>query len=220
MGVKVRIVTGYAPLPGYHRTLEQYQQSHAQLLTLKAPMTTMLQGPEECWLWKFITENPKNLPLHMADGNDAKNTLLAHCVWHEKTEWVKRAAQQFSDADTFIWIDYGIFCGHLAGVTVAVIDEFLTRIRPNDFAIPGIRPEQEHTEEHPNWRFCGSMFIVPRNKIEPFDSAVKLVTKARLREKNYVSLDVNDWAAAERQRLIKPRWYAAAHTAAMFDNYV
>lgn len=219
MGVKVRVVTGYAPLPGYHRTKEQYDRSHEQLCTVKAPVTTILQQPEECWLWKFIQENPKNLPLHMGDGNDAKNTLLAHCVWHEKTDWVRRAAQHFDDADTFIWIDYGIFCGHLVGVTVAVIDEFLARIRPNDFAIPGIGPEQVHQDDRPNWRFCGSMFVCPRKQIERFDSSVKLTTKDRIRTKNYVTLDVNDWAEAERQRLIIPRWYGARHDASMFSGY-
>jgi len=216
---KVRVVTGFVSIPGHPRPEEEYHQLAHGFGELAVPPIIYITQLHDCWLQQWLDKSrPPNLLVSRGD-NPAKNTESYHIVQHQKTEWLKLATMADDDAETFIWMDYGIF--HQPGVTAAVISEFLKRVRPNDFAIPGCWSLQHPCNlDSPSWRFCGSLIIIPRQYVSTFDALVKLVTKQRVRESGRITFEINDWAEVERMKKLPIRWYGADHNRKQFTNYV
>ena len=122
------------------------------------------------------------------------------------------------EADTFVWLDYGIM--HLPGMNGDYLTTFLDKIVKNDFAIPGCWPQCEMDESRiPCWRFCGSMLIVPRKDIDNLAKAFKAVTRMFIRSMKKVSFEVNMLALVEQTNIPNLRWYEADHNVTMFTNY-
>lgn len=219
---KVRLVTGFVPIPDhprsegeYHRLAKGFEEIGAEPLVYKTPL-------KYCWLQDWFdhrSDRGEHTFMVSRGDNPAKNTTAYHVVQHQKTEWLRQATFDDGDAETFIWIDYGIF--HQPGVTAAVISDFLKRIRPKDFAIPGCWPVgyNPNGARDPNWRFCGSVAVVPRIYVGEFNAAVKMITKARVRMLNHLTWEVNDWADVEGLKSLPIRWYAADHNQTQFTNY-
>ncbi len=214
---KVCIVTGFTPIPDHPRKEEEYNILARHFTEIAhVPRLVYRTALQNCWLRQWLDRNNLSGVFVSRGDNPAKNTLAYHIVQHQKTEWLKWATQDDAYSDTFVWLDFGIF--HQPGVTAAVISEFLKRVRLNDFAIPGCWPVGHSGE--PNWRFCGSTAVVPRDKVSIFDSMTRMVTKDRAREQNRVSWEINDWADAEVEHGLPVRWYSADHNEKQFTNYV
>ena len=216
---KVRIVTGFTPIPGHPRKEEEYHRLAKQFHTVHGALRTHYETPlSDCWLQQWLGKY-RPVPFLVSRGdNPEKNTEAYHVVQHQKAEWLKLATMADDDAETFIWLDYGIF--H-QGVTATVISDFLKRVRLNDFALPGCAGySREWPDTSPNWRFLGSLMIVPRQHISAFDALVKLVTKERIRINNRLSWEVNDWARVEALSKLPIRHYEADHNETQFTNYV
>lgn len=224
----VQIVTGYVPIENHPRSAAEYgklgERIFAPLAAAGVPIQRFLQKVEETWLYEVLeraqTEHPElEFEVAVAD-NPAKNTLAYHCVQHQKFAWLNVAAAAAPHIDTFVWLDYGI--GHVPGVKPHVISDLLDKVRenPHDFAIPGCWQEPFIlTDAMPCWRFCGGLMIVPRDSVKPLLKAVTQVVGQRLDERRSVTWEVNTLAEAEKQGLIKPRWYLADHNATMFTGY-
>src|ERR1035437_1179263 len=119
---RVKIVSGYVPLPKNPRPLEDYAASGARINSLRAPKAVFTQSLESCWLYKFLqTTGPVT---HSQGKWPLKNTLDYMIVQHQKFEWIACAAgDDTGNADVFVWIDYGVFCQGPA-ITEQIIESF------------------------------------------------------------------------------------------------
>jgi hypothetical protein len=218
----VKVVTGYCSIVGHPRKEEVYVELGNRLKSAMGvrPIQAFYYDIQDLWLTQFVQRlPPMEPPLRWATyDNPAKNTLEYHCVQHQKIEWLATAANMDQDADTFIWIDYGIFSQ--PGVNGDYLTSFLDRIVKNDFAIPGCWPKCEIDDYNsPCWRFCGSVLIVPRKDIHNLTKAFKAVTRTFIRTTKMVSFEVNMLALVEQANIPNLRWYSANHDATQFTHY-
>lgn len=221
---QLALVTGYVPIPGHPRSAKEYGD-------LGENMFGKLQGDfyvhpfyetvPETWLSKLVN-NPKLYKVanvtHSVGDNPAKNTLAYHCVNHQKFAWLLKAAILNPQADTLVWMDYGI--GHVPGVTPDVVNEFMAKVQKDDFAVPGCVPKEGLliADAWPCWRFCGGVIVVPAAATLPLFQLIKLEMRRHIKKTYNVSWEVNTLARCEKH-LPRLRWYYADHNETMFTNY-
>lgn len=218
----VRIVTGYIPIIGHPRKASEYDELGNNMFgpMSKAGLDIMpfMETVQETWLWKLIGD--RNVMQSIAD-NPEKNTLSYHCVQHQKFAWLLKAAIADPTPETFVWLDYGI--GHVPGVTPDGVEEFVYSIRPGDFAIPGCWTREYARDNSnflwPNWRFCGGVMVVPKDKVHRLYKLIKQEVANHIARTNNVTWEVNSLANIERCLPGPPRWYQADHNETMFTNY-
>lgn len=216
---KVRVVTGLVPIPLHPRSGAEYAELGDKLKGALAerPLAAFYHTLEECWLHSFLAKLPFE-PTWSKGDNPSKNSWQYHVVQHQKFQWLERAANDDQESDSFVWLDYGIM--RLPGVDGGILTDFLDKIKKNDYAIPGCWPRQPFTDDHPCWRFCGSMFVVPRQDIKPLNRVLQAVTRLFIRSTQNVTWEVNSLAHAEAtDKLTNLRWYPADHNARMFTGY-
>jgi hypothetical protein len=213
---KVVVITGYVKIPGHPRGHDEYDRLGARLGELRtAPVRPFRCELKDCWLDEHVRDKHVD---HAVADNPKKNTLAYHVVQHQKTAWLLQAAETDLLADVLVWIDYGIF--HQPGVTARVVDDFLLRVRTRPkFSIPGAWEQSNGSIEWPDWRFCGSSLVVPRDFVRGFHEAVREVTLERLVTAAKVTWEINDWAEVEGHRELPIRWYKADHNQTQFTNY-
>lgn len=214
--VSLAVVTGYVQLSDHPRSHGEYELLGARLNALReAPVLPFRCVLRDCWLDEHTRDKDV---VHAVADNPKKNTRAYHVVQHQKTAWLMHACEIAPHADVLIWLDYGIF--HQPGVTAARIDDFLraVRVRP-EFAIPGAWEHSSGVVDWPDWHFCGSTIVVPREHVQGFHEAVRDVTLERLVRDNYLTWEVNDWAAVADQGNLPIRWYKADHNQTQFTNY-
>lgn len=216
--VPVKLVTGYVPIPNHPRTPEEYGKLGENFRDLRLPLPPAIyyDSLEQCWLKQLIDKLPWT-PTHSEGDNPAKNTLAYHIVNHQKFEWLYQAAQHDKLAQVFVWVDYGIF--HVPGVTAAVIQDFFERVVTNDLAIPGCWPAASFDPRWPDWRFCGGVMVIPRQKLTAFFGVVKIAAAAQIMRTRNVTWEVNTLALVEKAGTPKIRWYEADHNETIFSNY-
>ena len=216
LGAKVTVVTGYVQIPGFPRSPDEYERLGAHLRELRAAPVRMFRCElEDCWLYEHVRDRRVD---HAVADNPKKNSLAYHVVQHQKTAWIVSALETNPLADVLVWLDYGIF--HQPGVTVGVVDDFLRRVATgNEIAIPGCHVAASASIDWPDWRFCGSALVVPRDLAHDFHEAVRAVTLERLVKTGRVTWEVNDWAEVERRKIVPIRWYKGSHDLTQFTNY-
>ena len=217
--MKVAVVTGYVSIPGHPRSREEYDRLAANFRDLTAaPVHAFRCELTDCWLHAHVANRQV---VHGVADNPSKNTVAYHVVQHQKTAWVLQARDTVPDADVLVWLDYGIFSQ--PGVTARAIDDYLRRIRPSSsVALPGAWDKRKSAAadwQNPDWRFCGSSFVVPRQLAQAFHDAVSEVTLERLSADGRLTWEVNDWAEVERRDMLPMRWYRATHDQTQFTNY-
>lgn len=213
--MKVKIVTGYVPIPAHPRTAEEYGKLGENFRLVKTPIRPFYYRPEQCWLHGRV---PPGTTYSKGD-NPEKNSLLYHIVNHQKTEWLYAASLEERDTDVFVWIDYGVF--RLPGVTAEAIDEFCAKLDDKHIYIPGCWPydPKKISDEHPCWRFCGTVLAVPRKHARALDRAVKDNVKAHIMLSDQISWEVNTWARIEQHKTLPIKWYAADHNSTLFTGF-
>src|ERR1035437_7181810 len=125
---KIKVITGLVPLEEHPRKAVEYGalgERLAAAVSPVAPIKAFYSLLPHCWLHKFVWETGGAIT-HSSGDNPEKNTLAYHCVQHQKIDWLRQAAAEDPEPDTFVWIDYGIM--HVPGVTMPVIREFLARV--------------------------------------------------------------------------------------------
>jgi FkbM family methyltransferase len=213
---KAVVVTGYVKIPGHPRSDAEYDRLGAHLRELRgAPVHVFRCELEKCWLYDHAHDRRVD---HAVADNPKKNSLAYHVVQHQKTAWLVSALEINPRADVLVWLDYGIF--HQPGVTLDVVEDFLRRVAARDeIAIPGCSAAASSSIDQPDWRFCGSSLVVPRDLAIAFHEAVRDVTLERLTKTGRVTWEVNDWAEVEHRKMVPIRWYKADHNATQFTNY-
>lgn len=213
------VVTAYTPIPGHPRSAKAYGELGEKLfsaLAFDGPVMPIYSTVQKTWLWKEVHKRPFTAGHCVAD-NPQKNSLEYHCVQFEKFLHLCRAATKYPDADPVIWVDYGL--AHI-GVTPADLDLFLTRVRQNDFAIPGCwsREGLVINDHFPCWRFAGGLMTVPRAIVPKLYMCVKRAMQRRLKEGRPITWEVNILAEVE-PLLPELRWYYADHDVSLLENY-
>ena len=218
----IRVVTGYVPIPGYPRTAAEYGALGEPLGTMPFHTKAFYHRVENCWLYKEL-RRLKKTPTHSESDNPQKNSLAYHIVQHQKFEWLGAASLLDMNADTFVWLDYGIL--HVPGVTVAVIEKFLHNVEldtvRDKVTIPGCWPVNYSffKDDQPNWRFCGGALVVPRRLVKRLALEMRKATLKGIENTDNVTWEINDLARLERKGKVPIRWYQANHDETMFNNY-
>lgn len=214
----LRVVTGYAYIPGHPRKADEYEALGMKLRECDIPLQFVLGDPRRTWLDLYLKWGGLK-PTHSVSDNPKKNSLMYHCVQHEKIEWLMEAALRDPDADVFAWIDYGIFS--VPGITVAVIEEWARKAENEQaIAIPGCWDKADTIDDaHPCWRFCGGVFTVPRKFLIPMAVALKESVMWHIDSTNNVSWEVNTFARMEQETDLPFWWYKADHDASIFTAY-
>ena len=147
-------------------------------------------------LHQFLRWRGKDVIWSVSD-NPRKNTLDYLCVQAQKAEFLSEAARGFERADIFVWVDFGIF--HLPGMTEEIIVDFMRRAKHETMiTIPGCWDRSyEYNDDHPCWRFCGGVMIVPRQFIFEFETAWKMEYMRWINETDRLSWEVNCLARME-----------------------
>lgn len=222
---RVKVVTGFIPIPGHPRSENEFIDLGRPLveLSLKNPIYWGRGTVLDTWLARYIDQKGM-VPNNAFGDNPAKNSLAYHCVQHEKFAWLHKAIKD-DPADVYVWIDFGIL--HVPGVTVAVIRDFLDRVQ--DFGVvqlpgcwgatPGIR------DDYPCWRFCGGVQVVPASLVHQYSLLMIQTAGERLLKTNMATWEVNTMAHAEQvalrpEHMVPMVWYQADHDHTMFSNYM
>lgn len=219
----IKIVTGFVPIPNHPRPIEEYAKLGEQLYEVDHPTSFVHQNVETCWLFKFLQWKPQLNGVCAQADNPKKNTFPYHIVQHQKTEWLSDVAYMDPVPDVFAWIDWGIFS--VPGVTAAVIYEFLRRAaHERAIVIPGCWDKPASLADIPDltpcWRFCGGLWVVPREYIMELDNAMKREAMEYITRTGIVSWEVNTLARVELKNPSLPIWhYKADHNETMFTNY-
>jgi len=215
--MKVKLVTGYVPIPGHPRSAVEYGELGEKLSGVPVQKKAFYMHPKDLWLTKYINTLPFT-PKSSEHDNPSKNSLMYHCVNHQKTSWLVQAADEDPDADVLVWVDYGIF--RLPGVNNQAIYEFMEKLNDKAIYAPGCWQERPVAVEsaYPCWRFCGSVLAVPRKLVDQLDFECRVAARKHISSTKNVEWEVNTWARVEAQHKLPFHWYKADHNVSMFDN--
>jgi hypothetical protein len=217
---RVKVVSAFVPIPKHPRPASEYQRRGVELQNALAgrPLHVFNDELADLWMASFLERLNSGPVQHQQGDNPAKNTLNYHMVQHNKLEWLERATFLDSDAETFVWLDYGIMT--LPGFSTSPLTAFLDRIVVNDLAIPGCWERRLVNTTYPCWRFCGSLLCVPRDDVFPLNRAFKAMTRAYVQAQRDVTWEVNMLAMVDLLNLGPAiRWYLADHNARMLTGY-
>lgn len=215
--MKVRLVTGYVPIPDHPRTAAEYGELGERLSGVPVYKKAFYMKVEDTWLWKHV-HSLDYIPSVSEHDNAAKNTLAYHCVNHQKSSWLVQASDEDPEADVLLWVDYGIF--RLPGVNNQSIYEFIQKLDDKKIYAPGCQGEPIAVESaYPCWRFCGSMIAVPKKLVDQFDYAVRVAARQHISKTLNVEWEVNTWARVEKRHKLPFDVYMADHNVSMFDNF-
>jgi len=219
----IALVTGFVPLPNHPRLEAEYRKLGERLRDLPVPKRDMASlmvemRLEHCWLHQFLRWRDKEVTWSVSD-NPRKNTLEYLCVQAQKAEFLSEAARGFERADIFVWVDFGIF--HLPGMTEEIIVDFMRRAKHETMiTIPGCWDRNyEYNDDHPCWRFCGGVMIVPRQFIFEFEAEWKREYIRWINETDRLSWEVNTLARMEARGACVLNWYKADHNTEIFTRY-
>jgi hypothetical protein len=219
----ITAISAYVPIPDHPRSEQEFDALGQQLLGLEHRMLLVKGDLDKCWLYQYLvgTFPPEHVITHSISDNPKKNSLAYHIVQAQKTEWLEVVAYVDPVSDVFVWIDYGIM--HVPGVTVEIIDAFLDRADSEQaIAIPGCWTRNyRYDDEHPCWRFCGGVMVVPRKFVGPLNEAMKAEYMDWIRKTNNISWEVNALARLENNDPEFPVWWYGPcdHNATMFTMY-
>ena len=218
--MEAKIVTAYVPISGHPRTAREYGDLGENLFSKvqgNFSIHPFYERVQDTWLMKEIKKLPFS-PTHSVSDNPHKNSLAYHCVQHQKIAWLLKAAILDPKPTVFVWMDYGI--GYLPGVTPDIVNEFMANVQEHDFAIPGCweRGQYVNNDFFPCWRFCGSLMVVPKDKLHKVYKGLKTATLRQINKTGNVTWEVNDYARAE-PNWPPCRWYKADHNETMFTHY-
>lgn len=230
--MRVRVVTAYVPLEVKHLTPEQYHE-YADRLARAIPYHIQRLGDsvENCWLYKELTE--KGVLDKLAPATEVpadryatpRHMVLSNIVQHQRTTWMKLAAELDRTAEVIVWLDYAILKqGDFTGKPVREhhIQELVRRIEAStfeDIPFPGIWQKGPISDTDANWRFCGSTHIIPVKHLAMVDDFYKYECRKFIARTLTVPLDLPIWAAVEQNSTLPFHWYEANHDATQLTHF-
>lgn len=234
--MRAKIVTAYVPLKVNHLSRTQYRAYGNRLVAAvgEENIKVFYDFPlNQCWLYQELWKSTNGQPLALppatdvpADRYDTPARMVeSNIVQHSRTEWMVKAAQEFSDVDVLIWLDYAILKqGGWTGkpVTEEIVKTFFDRVSAaqfDDIPFPGIWEKGPISDTGPNWRFCGSTHIIPRTHLFLVDAFYRYECKKFIQRTLSVPLDLPVWAAVEQNSSLPFRQYKANHDATQLTAF-
>jgi hypothetical protein len=152
--------------------------------------------------------------------NHTKDTKEYLSLMNTKAEFILRGMDLCND-DTFIWIDYGIL--KIIKDKLKFINKLkiINEMKFNKIQIPGCWDAgRAFYVDSVNWRFCGGVFIIPREIIQEFYQHSKNILTDFCSLPLYkLTWEVNIWTIVERDRMKeKIDWYLANHNDSILLN--
>lgn len=211
------LVTAYIPIAGHPRGPAEYGELGEKIGILPVRKKCFYQQLDTCWMTKFVRGLPFT-PTPSEGDNPDKNSLAYHIVNHQKSTWLKEAADENPDADVVCWVDYGIFSQPYMNGS-AIID-FFNRLDDSYIYAPGCWDKPAVIESaYPCWRFCGSVLSVPTKLVHEFDFECRAKARQHVLATRKVEWEVNTWSRVEQGKRKFPwKWYKADHDVSQFKN--
>ena len=149
-----------------------------------------------------------------------KDTKEYMSLMNTKIELVLKGLELCSD-DTFIWIDYGVL--KLIKNKTRFINKLkiINEQKFNKIKIPGCWGlGQPFSVDTVHWRFCGTLFVIPRNLVQEFYQHSKNVLTDFCKFPNYkLTWEVNVWVIVEMFAMKEQiDWYFADHNDTILLN--
>lgn len=214
--MNVRLVTAYVPIADHPRGPSEYGTLGEKLGGVPVRKKAFYDQVQNLWMSKFL-RSLDFMPRASEGDNPNKNSLAYHAVNHEKTTWLKQAADEYPDADVVCWVDYGIF--RLPGVNNESITKFINSLDDKHIYAPGCWLPGPVESAAPCWRFCGSVLAVPTKLIHAFDFECRSKARQHIEATRNVEWEVNTWARVEAgKRQFPIKWYRADHNVRMFTD--
>jgi len=219
----IAVVTGFVPIPDHPRSEAEYRKLGRKLLNAQVPqdeavLMALEMNLRDCWLYQYLNWRGSEFT-HSVSDNPRKNTPAYHIVQSQKSEFLLEAARAHGhDAEVYVWVDYGIY--HLPGMIDEILVDFLRQAKnEKSITIPGCWDRNyTYDDNHPCWRFCGGVMIVPRRNLIEFDTMWKSEYISWLKKSNNLSWEVNTLARMEAHGF--PIWhYRADHNHTIFTAY-
>jgi hypothetical protein len=231
--VKAKVVSAYVPLNVLHLTSNQYKDYGKRLEDSVGSdrIKIFYDFPlEQCWLYKWLEQrNQLNLNPATAVPSDRYQTpqhmTRSNIVQHQRTTWLRMAAEEDPTCDVLIWLDLAILKqGGFTGkpVTEQIIRDFVDRIENSDFdyiPFPGIWPRGPISDTGDNWRFCGSTHIIPRLHLQIVDETYRYHCRKFIARTSTVPLDLPIWAYTELEEYLPFQFYQANHDATQLTSF-
>ncbi len=223
---KVKMVTGYCPLPILNVSEARYRELGQELVSA-VPFDQdfaefAADTVERCWAYRYI----KSMMPHPAGPvppdrfPDEWTACCSAIVNINKTRWLTQALDD--GTDIYVWIDYGIL--KQQGMLPEHVTEFLRKVetdgKRDEIVFPGLvdKADAMSWATH-HTRFCGSVLIVPRQFVVPFHAEMTRVVHAHVHGTGTLSYDVNYFAAVERNGFLPFRQYRAWWDQTQFTAY-
>lgn len=157
-----------------------------------------------------------NLPTQRTENKDTREYLS---LMNTKIEFILRSSEICED-ENLIWIDFAIL--KLFKDTQNAIEQFrkYTQLHFDKLTMPGCWPDNYTLYLNSvNWRFCGSMFIVPRKYAQRFYNDSKDCLIDFINSQNIITWEVNLWFHVESTKAKEYiKWYYALHDDGMVNN--
>jgi hypothetical protein len=168
-------------------------------------------------LYQIAAKYAGALPSNRTAEKDTKEFLS---LMNTKIEFILRASEICED-NTFIWVDFGIL------KIIKNKERFINKLRIvnemqfKKITIPGCWGfGHPFSMDHVNWRFCGGLFVTPREHIETFYRHSKnVLTDFCFLSQYKLTWETNVWniieACAMRDSI---KWYFADHDDSILLN--
>lgn len=223
---KVKLVTGYCPLPILNVSEEKYR-AHGETMKQVSPVPWVAYDEDpvdKCWSHGFV----KSMKPHFAGTYprdrfpDEWTACCSAIVNLNKTKWLTDALKDDNESDVFVWVDYGIL--KQTGMLPTHLVNFLLDVKDNGEMDAIVFPGLVDKDEPMSWgvhhtRFCGSVLVVPRDMVWPFHAAVMQAVHAHVHGTGTLSYDVNYFASVERSHEFCFRQYRAWWDQTQFTAY-
>lgn len=167
-------------------------------------------------LYTFGINSTCNLPAKRTENKDTREYLS---LMNTKIEFLLRSSEICED-ENLIWIDFAIL--KLFKNKENAIEKLkqYSNLHFKDVTIPGCWNYGTRIYlDYINWRFCGTMLIMPRNHLHKFYNAIKDCYTHFIISDNILTWEVNVWYYVEySQAKDYIKWYYALHNDTMVDN--
>lgn len=225
----VMAVTGFVEdaFPARHLDQAAFRSLGAQLKDGLGPRIVAFDegwSLPDCWAHQFLDAHPD---LRASDPNppsdrysDRRDALLSNIVLLQRFEWMRLAAERYSDVDVFAWVEYSVL--KQSGVTVDVVRRYLDTIEQvavDAVTAPGEWPLSPVDDSRIHWRFAGSTWMCPRELVAPLADAVRDVVALRAARTQTLTWDVNVLAFVELLDVLPFRWYRGGHDQTQFRGF-
>lgn len=227
MATSVKVITAYCDLGLTKRPSADFHVLGRRLLDqLGVDGHKYEYSKNDAWTWDAY----KNYPAANARAYDRFDDDLEHArsnlIQHTPVQWLEEAALDFPQTDVFVWMGYSILKqGDHTGKRILPyhVADFVYKLRnwaPTALPFPGMDPFHNPIEPFgDNWRFCGSMLVVPRQFVFRVGNSYRANFKSFVQQHKAIPLDLAIWPMVEFSSGLPWKQYPAEYDYTQLTNF-